>query len=108
MLAKLAETDRTDSLVRLGQSVRPVALTGPTDPYSHAAPNQHDVSTSTQPNSSSNFDKTIAENKNNLVNLLRENLGVDVTGKTRAYKKPYPTSFDSVSYPARFRLPEFV
>ena len=108
MLAKLAETDRTDSLVRLGQSVRSVALTGPTDPYSHAAPNQHDVSTSTQPNSSSNFDKMLTDYKNDLANLLRESFGVDVTGKTRAYKKPYPTSFDSVSYPARFRLPEFV
>jgi len=101
--------DRSDRLLSPVRPIgSPVALTGPTDPYSHAAPNQHDVSTSTQPNSSSNFDKTIAENKNNLVNLLRENLGVDVTGKTRAYKKQYPTSFDSVSYPARFRLPEFV
>ena len=84
MLAKLAETDRTDSLVRLGQSVRPVALTGPADPYSHAAPNQHDVSTSTQPIFLSNFDKVLGEYKNNLANLLRENFGVDVKGKTHA------------------------
>ena len=28
--------------------------------------------------------------------------------KTRTYQKPYPTSFDSVAYPAGFRLPEFV
>ena len=56
----------------------------------------------------SNFDKVLAEYKNDLANLLRENLGVDVRGKTRAYQKPYPTSFDSVSYSAGFKLLEFV
>ena len=56
----------------------------------------------------SNFDKVLAEYKNDLANLLSENLGVDVRGKTHAYQKPYPTSFDSVSYPTGFRLPEFV
>ena len=33
---------------------------------------------------------------------------MDVRSKTRTYQKPYPTSFDSVAYPAGFRLPEFV
>jgi len=66
------------------------------------------VSTSTQPYSSSIFDKVIAEYKNDLANLLRENFGVDVRGKTHAYQKLYPTLFDSVAYPDGFRLPEFV
>ena len=39
----------------------------------------------------SNFDKVLAEYKNDLANLLRENLGVDVRGKIHAYQKPYPT-----------------
>ena len=43
-----------------------------------------------------------------MANLLRENFGVDVRGITRAYQKPYPTSFDLVSYHAGFRLPKFV
>ena len=63
---------------------------------------------STQPNSSSHFDKVLANYKNDLANLLRENLGVDVRSKTRAYQNLYPTSFDTVAYPAGFRLPEFV
>ena len=43
-----------------------------------------------------------------MANLLRENFGVDVRSKTRAYQKTYPTSVDSVAYPLDFRLPEFV
>ena len=66
------------------------------------------MSTSTQLNSLSHFDKVLADYKNDLANLLRENFGVDVRRKTRAYQKPYPTSFASVAYPAGFRLSEFV
>ena len=66
------------------------------------------MSLSTQPNSSSHFDKVLADYKNDLANLLRENLGVDVRSKTRTYQKLYPTSFDTVAYPAGFRLPEFI
>ena len=43
-----------------------------------------------------------------MANLLRENFRVDVRSKTRAYQNLYPTSFDSVAYPAGFRLPEFI
>jgi len=78
----------------------------PTGPASHSVSNQREVSTSSQPNSSCNFDKVLAEYKNDFANLLRENFGVDVRGKTRAYQKIYPTSFDSIAYPAGFRLPE--
>ena len=40
--------------------------------------------------------------------MIKESLGVDVKGKTLSYQKPYPMSFDTVTYPASFRLPEFV
>ena len=50
----------------------------------------------------------LTDYKNDLANLLRESFGVDVRSKTRTYQKPYLTSFDSVAYPAGFRLPEFV
>ena len=66
------------------------------------------MSTSTQLNSLSHFDKLLSDYKNDLANLLRENFGVDVRNKTRTYQKTYPTSFDSVAYPAGFRLPEFI
>ena len=73
------------------QPVRPVVPTG------QFVPNQREVSTFTQPNSSSNFDKMLTDYKNDLANLLRESFGVDVRSKTRTYQKPYPTSFDSVA-----------
>ena len=40
--------------------------------------------------------------------MIKENLEVDVRGKTQAYQKPYPIYFYTVTYPAGFRLPEFV
>ena len=90
------------------QLVRPVVPTGPTGPTGQFVPNQREVSTSTQPNSSSNFDKILTDYKNDLANLLRESFGVDVRSKTRTYQKSYPTSFDTVAYPAGFRLPELL
>ena len=74
----------------------------------NVVPNQQTASTSTQPNSSSDFDKVLAEYMNNLSKLIKENLGADVRGKTQVYQKLYPSSFDSVQYPSGFRLPEFV
>jgi len=87
------------------QPVRSVAAIGPSG---HTIPNQREVSTSTQPNSSCNFDKVCAEYKNDLANLLRENFGVDVRSRTRAYQNSYSPSFDLVAYPTGFRLPEFI
>jgi hypothetical protein len=40
--------------------------------------------------------------------MLKENLGVDVRGKTHTYQKSYPIYFDLVQYPAGFRLPDFI
>ena len=40
--------------------------------------------------------------------MIEESLGIDVKGKTLSYQKPYPMSFDTVTYPASFRLLEFV
>ena len=90
------------------QPVRSIIQISPTGPSSQFVSNQREVSTSTQPNSSSNFDKMLTDYKNDLANLVRESFGVDVRSKTRTYQKSYPTSFDSVAYPASFRLPEFV
>ena len=73
------------------QPVRPVVPTGPTGPSGQFVSNQREVSTSTQPNSSSNFDKMLTDYKNDLANLLRESFGVDVRSKTRTYQKSYPT-----------------
>jgi len=106
-MCSVGKTGR-DRLDRLPSPVRPVAATGQTGLSSHSISRQREVSTSSQPNSSSNFDKVLAEYKNDLSNLFRENCGVDVRSKTRAYQKPYTASFDWVAYPAGFRLPEFI
>jgi len=74
----------------------------------HAPSNQQIVSTSTQPNSSIDIAKFLAKCKNDLAKMIKENLGLDVRGKTQSYQKPYPMSFDMVNYLAGFRLPEFV
>jgi len=87
------------------QSVRPVVPTGPSG---QLVSSQHEVSSSTQPNSLSSFDKMLAEYKNDLANLIKVNFGVDVKSKTHVYLKSYPASFDSVAYHAGFRLAEFI
>ena len=93
----------------LPQPVRPVVYTiGQTGSPGHATSNQQVASTSIQPNSSINLEKLLAECKNDLAKMIKENLGVDVRGKIQSYQKPYPMSFDAVTYPTGFRLPEFV
>ena len=103
-MAKPAETSQTCVPVRSDRFLP----TGPTGPSGQFVPNQREVSTSTQPNFSNDFDKMLADYKNDLANLLRESFAVDVRRKIRTYQKPYPTTFDSVAYPAGFRLLEFV
>ena len=61
-------TDQTGS----PQPVRPVVSTGQTGSSGHSAPNQQIVSTSTQPNSSINFEKFLAECKNDLAKMIKE------------------------------------
>ena len=39
--------------------------------------------------------------------MMRNKLGVDF-GNTRLYQKPYDTSFDTVTYPNGWRMPDFV
>jgi len=98
-------------LNRSDRSYRPVRLvvsTGQTSCPGHATSNQQIVSTSTQPNSSINLEKFLAECNNDLTKMIKESLGVEVKGKTLSYQKPYPMSFDTVTYPAGFRLPELV
>jgi len=50
-------------------------------------PSQHTASTSAQPNSSNSFEEVLAEYKNDLAKLIKENLGADLRGKTQVYQK---------------------
>ena len=103
-MAKQAATSQTDPTNRSNR----FTSTGQTGSPGHATSNQQIASTPAQPNSSINLEKFLAECKNNLAKMIKESLGVDVKGKTLSYQKPYPMSFDTVTYPAGFRLPEFV
>ena len=69
------------------QPVRPVISTGQTGSPSHATSNQQIASTSAQPNSLINLEKFLAECKNDLAKMIKDNLGVDVRGKTQSYQK---------------------
>ena len=104
-MAKQATTDRTDSLNRSDRctSTGQIGSVNRSDRFP-----QQIASTSTQPNSSSNFEKILAKYKNDLAKLIKENLEVDVRGKTQAYQKPHPISLDTVYYSASFSLSEFV
>jgi hypothetical protein len=42
-----------------------------------------------------------------LAGVLKTKLGIDMSS-SRLYQKPYPPEFDFVSYPAGWRIPEFV
>ena len=103
-MAKQAATGQNDPIKRSDR----FTSTGQTSSLGHATPNQPIASTSTQPNSSINIEKILAEYKNDLAKMIKENLAIDVRGKTQSYQKPYPIYFDMVTYPAGFRLPEFV
>jgi len=100
-MAKHAATGQNDPIKRSDR----FTSTGQTSSLCHATPNQPIASTSTQPNSSINIEKILAEYKNDLAKMIKENLEIDVRGKTQCYQKSYPISFDTVTYPAGFRLP---
>ena len=43
-----------------------------------------------------------------VVNVLREQFGVEPKGRARAYQKLYPDFYDNIQYPRGFRAPEFI
>ena len=45
--------------------------------------------------------------KEDLAGVLKSKLGIDMGGSC-LYQKPFPPEFDFVSYPAGWRVPEFV
>jgi hypothetical protein len=44
----------------------------------------------------------------NLAKQMKDDYGIKVKNKNLSYRKPYPSSFDSVPYPIGWRCPEFV
>jgi hypothetical protein len=44
---------------------------------------------------------------NQLATMLRESFGIELKGRGRVYKKPYPDYYDQLPYPKGYRVPEF-
>ena len=53
-------------------------------------------------------EECLAVFKEDLKKQIRETFGVEMPNRSRTYQKPYPSFFDSVPYPAGWRVPDFV
>jgi len=56
---------------------------------------------------SQHYQADLLKFKEDLANAIKSKLGVDM-GTTRLYQKPYPAKFDFVSFPASWRILEFI
>ncbi|EEC68057.1 hypothetical protein OsI_35901 [Oryza sativa Indica Group] len=56
---------------------------------------------------SANYQADFSKFKEDLANIIRTKLGIDMSS-SRLYQKPYPPEFDLVTYPNGWRVPEFV
>ena len=73
----------------------------------YTGPSAQHVSSSLHASNSSNYQADFSRFKEDLAGVLKTKLGIDM-GSSRLYQKPYPPEFDFVSYPAGWRIPEFV
>ena len=73
----------------------------------YTGPSTQRVPPSLHASTSSNYQADFSRFKEYLAGVLKTKLGVDM-GSLRLYQKPYPPEFDFVSYPASWRIPEFV
>ena len=65
------------------------------------------ISSSLHASASGNYQANFTRFKEDLAGVLKSKHGIDMGG-SRLYQKPYPPEFDFVSYPAGWRIPEFV
>lgn len=74
---------------------------GPTSSIQTMAPTipvTHRLASAAQASSSSNYKADFSKLKEDLANIIKIKLGVDM-GNCRLYQKSYSTEFDFVSYP---------
>lgn len=72
-----------------------------TDPITHR------LASNTQVSTSRNYEADLTRLKEDLANMCKAELGVDM-GRSRLYRKPHPDDFDLVSYPVGWRIPDFI
>ena len=73
----------------------------------YSGPTTQRVSSSSYTSASGAYQSDFNRFKEDLAGVLKSKLGIDMGG-SRLYQKPYPPEFDFVSYPAGWRIPEFV
>ena len=67
----------------------------------------HRLASNTQAFTSGNYEDDLTTLKEDLANMVKTKLGVDM-GRSRLFRKLYPDAFDLVSYPVGWRIPEFI
>jgi len=73
----------------------------------YPSPTTQRVASSLHELASNTYHSDFTRFKEDLAGVLKSKLGIDMGG-SRLYQKPYPPEFDFVSYPAGWRVPEFV
>ena len=79
----------------------------PNTNMAYTGPSTQRVLSSLYASASSTYQADFIRFKEDLAGVLKSKLGIDMGG-SRLYQKPYPPEFDFVSYPAGWRIPEFV
>jgi hypothetical protein len=79
----------------------------PNSTIAYTGPSTQRVSSSSYASTSSNYQADFTRFKEDLAGVLKTKLGIDMSS-SRLYQKPYPPEFDFVSYPAGWRIPEFI
>jgi hypothetical protein len=74
---------------------------------SYTQPNMMQSNASTTPMPTT-IQEVIDMFNDNLAKQMKDDYGIEVKNKNLSYRKPYPSSFDSVPYPIGWRCPEFV
>ena len=57
--------------------------------------------------STGNYEADLLRMREDLASMFKSKLGLDV-GRSRLYQKPYVDAFDLISYPASWRVSDFV
>ena len=73
----------------------------------YTGPNTQCVSSSSHALASGTYQADFNRFKEDLIGVLKSKLEIDMGG-SRLYQKSYPPEFDFISYPAGWRVPEFV
>jgi hypothetical protein len=67
----------------------------------------HRLASNGQASTCGNCETVLSALKEDLANIFKAKLGVDMGG-SRLYQKSYPDDFDLVSYPIGWRVPDFI